>query len=1128
MTRASVVSACLAVAWSAVQVGAQWTAYNDVCYSSTSGHPGLQPNVTTYNIGSGSPGPASGVLKDKATGASTGATLTLTQNGTVIWQPSTSSGGTDCSSGTDARTIFDPAATVSLVGTVYYGSTGWWVDASFTGLNPAKQYTFVTTANRANTSYTDRLTRYTISGADAFTNTSSSGTTVGGGGASTTFCTGSNTAAGYVARWTAINPGADGSFKVRAEAGSTQNSAYAFHAIQLVELSSVMLAATTLEATAVQPNTATLNGQLTNLGGEPQAEVYFRWGTSPTSLTETTALQTLTGLGAFSSPLSGLSPETVYYYRAVAQAGPKVGEGAMRSFVWTSNYGLQFNGSNSHATMGTAPGLGSDTFTLEAWFKRTGPGQTAGSGTGGVTAVPLVCKGASEGDGSNLDANYFFGIRAGDDVLAADFEDVASSSNNNHPVAGVTAIQNNVWYHAAATYDGTTWRLYLNGVLETELAANATPRFDSIQHFGLGTAMNSTGAQSGRFEGVMDEVRVWDHARSTADIRAAMNTQLAGPAPGLLGRWGLGEGSGTSTADSSGNGFAGTLVNTAWAVGAPFNINIAPEAPVLVAPADGSDSEFIAVPLTVHVADHEGDPLQVTYYGRSIPGAPRPAFTIVAVPDTQYYSESYPATFTNQVQWILNNRASLNIVYAGHEGDIVNVATSTQQWQNANNALSLYDGVPDLPFGLAVGNHDEDPNGNASGTGYFNTWFPYTRYQGRPWYGGHQGTTNDNHYILFTAGGMDFIAVHIKYDTSGSPATLAWVGDLLATHADRRAILVTHSLLETTSAWTGQGAIIYNALKGYPNLFLMLCGHNHGESRRTDVYQGNTLRTLLADYQSRSNGGDGWLRLLEFLPDENRINVQTYSTTLGQYERDADSEFTLDYDMGGAQYAPLGTVAAASDTEAAYTWAALEPGHTYQWYAAVSDGHTTITGPAWSFRATHPPTPEIALDSSSLAATVQITGSLPNGAFTVTNAGPGTLNYTITDDVVWLSLQPATGESAGEADTIEVLYDVELLPVGQHTATITVASPDAWNSPRTIAVLLDVQTVKPDFDLDGDVDQDDFGHLQACLTASGGTPDPPCLDCRLDADGDVDGVDINAFIACFAGPQAIPVMNCLP
>lgn len=219
-----------------------FTAYNDCVYSSSTSHcnPALMPNVTTYNIGIGSPGPSSGTLKNFTNGIDTGVTLTLTQSGGVIWQPNGCSpsydGGADCNTGTDARNVFS-SMTASLVGLTYYGSTGWWVDATFTGLDPDKKYEFITSANRHKTdgTYEDRLTKYTISGADSFANSSTPGVTIGDGGASSTFCTGNNTTRGYVARWTDIRCGADGSFKVRAEAGSAQNSAYAFSAIKLIQ-----------------------------------------------------------------------------------------------------------------------------------------------------------------------------------------------------------------------------------------------------------------------------------------------------------------------------------------------------------------------------------------------------------------------------------------------------------------------------------------------------------------------------------------------------------------------------------------------------------------------------------------------------------------------------------------------------------------------------------------------------------------------------------------------------------------------------------------------------------------------------------------------------------------------------
>ena len=870
-------------------------------------------------------------------------------------------------------------------------------------------------------------------------------------------------------------------------------------------------------ATGVSQSGGTLHGELTDLGGETSATVWFKWGTSAAGLNQVTPGEPMTAPGAFTAAITGLVPGTTCYYRAVAQTASSIGEGTTRTFLAVDNAALQLNGSTEYVTMGQAPGLGAATFTLECWFQRTGTGQTANSGSGGVVGVPLICRGVSEGDASNIDGNYMLAIREPGAVLTADFEDTAGGMN--HPIAGTTVIQNNQWYHAAPTYDGTTWRLYLNGRKEAELVVGATPRYDSIQHFGLGAALNSAGSPTGRLAGVLDEVRVWNFARSQADIIAALNVELPS-APGLLARWGLNDASGNSAVDSSGAGFTGAILGGAWVPGAPFNINVPPDAPVTLAPADGATLAATSASLTAHVADPTGESLQVKFFGRQLPNVPPPPFHIVAVPDTQYYSQSYPQTFTTQVQWIIDHKSELSIAFVGHEGDIVNNADQPAQWQNANNSVSLYDTAPDLPFGLPPGNHDENPNGSPSGTAAFNSWFPYTRYESRPWYGGHEGTSNDNHYILFTGGGMEFIAICMKYDPAPT-AALNWAAGLLQTYANRRAILVTHSLLNLgdPAVWTTQGIATYNALKGYPNLFLMLCGHNHGEGRRTDFYNGNRIYTVLADYQSRSNGGDGWLRLLEFVPADNAINFRTYSPTLAQYETDADSQFTLDYEMGGGgPFLELATLPnVASNTDAVYSWTDLDPLRTYQWYAVVSDGHTSVNGPVSTF-STIPSTPGLGLSVTHLERSVLAFQPAESGAFSIANTGVGTLSYTITDDADWLSTSPSTGSSAGEADAISVAYDTAGLSVGTYTATITVTADGAWNSPQTVAVTLTVQTVGSDFDQDGDVDQEDFGHLQVCLNASGSPLESGCADADLNGDPYADPADVAIFIQCHVGP----------
>ncbi len=230
---------------------------------------------------------------------------------------------------------------------------------------------------------------------------------------------------------------------------------------------------------------------------------------------------------------------------------------------------LSFDGVNDYVTFGPAPGLGATTFTVETWFKRNAAGVAASTGTGGVSAIPLVTKGRGEADGSNLDMNYFLGIRASDNVLCADFEEGATgvTPGLNHPIVGVTPILNNVWYHAAATYDGVKWQLFLNGSLQAELVVNRPPRGDSIQHAALGSALTSTGVAAGFFAGVLDEVRIWNYARSAADIVANRDAEIL-TATGLLGRWGLNEGGGTVASNSSGTLINGTLTNgPLWVAG---------------------------------------------------------------------------------------------------------------------------------------------------------------------------------------------------------------------------------------------------------------------------------------------------------------------------------------------------------------------------------------------------------------------------------------------------------------------------------------------------------------------------------------------------------------------------------
>lgn len=281
------------------------------------------------------------------------------------------------------------------------------------------------------------------------------------------------------------------------------------------------------------------------------------------------------------------------------------------------NGGLYFNGVDEYADLGNPPALNLSTFTLETWVKREGNGIATSTGSGGVTAIPLVTKGRGEADQSNLDLNYFMGIRESDGVLIADFED--SNLGNNVPVAGVTPIPLGEWHHVAATFDGTSWSLYLNGNLEATLnAGGLVPRADSLHPAALASALNSTSTPDGFFNGYLDEVRIWNFARTQSQIRASIDFELTFE-PGLVARWGMTEGSGTTITSSATGGLVGGLVNSpTWVEGQAYSQNATPSV-AMSSPGDGD--RFLVgetIPLAASASDSDGSIQQVEFFDNGV------------------------------------------------------------------------------------------------------------------------------------------------------------------------------------------------------------------------------------------------------------------------------------------------------------------------------------------------------------------------------------------------------------------------------------------------------------------------------------------------------------------------------
>jgi hypothetical protein len=208
------------------------------------------------------------------------------------------------------------------------------------------------------------------------------------------------------------------------------------------------------------------------------------------------------------------------------------------------DFSLLFDGVDDYVEVPYQSNLQPNNFTVEAWIKAD-------------TWETLHWQGTIVGTEDWVTGPRGYILRTGDNGRLS--FTLACGSNWSEALSA-PLMQTGVWYHVAATFDGTTLTALLNSV-PVGTATCSQPVGLAAYPLNIGRAPYDT---SRRFDGAIKEVRLWDVARTPAELQATMAGQLGGDEPGLVAYWPLDDGMGELAHDRTLHGYDGTLHGPAW------------------------------------------------------------------------------------------------------------------------------------------------------------------------------------------------------------------------------------------------------------------------------------------------------------------------------------------------------------------------------------------------------------------------------------------------------------------------------------------------------------------------------------------------------------------------------------
>ncbi|WP_295935871.1 metallophosphoesterase [uncultured Alistipes sp.] len=330
------------------------------------------------------------------------------------------------------------------------------------------------------------------------------------------------------------------------------------------------------------------------------------------------------------------------------------------------------------------------------------------------------------------------------------------------------------------------------------------------------------------------------------------------------------------------------------------------------------------------------------------------SWSVVIIPDIQGYSknEASQPIVRLMTAWIAENIERLNVKMVLCVGDVVEQndricngfsgnRTSAQQWQGMADAFAALDGR--VPYLIATGNHDYTYTRSGSRRTHIGKYFPIERNRLNQAAICQFGLDSDENpavencaFELKAPDGKDYLFLNMEF--APRDTVMSWARQVasLEQYANHRVVLMTHAYLnakdqrlagpvkvtsyeplvrngkivkfrvELPGAANGED-VWQQLVEPASNIELVLCGHISGTGFRTDKNRaGKQVHQMLFDAQSmgggyEGNGGDGWIRILEFMPDGVTVKVTTFSplfavsptTQQHAWLRDARNEFTF-------------------------------------------------------------------------------------------------------------------------------------------------------------------------------------------------------------------------------------------